>query len=126
MTNKPIVDRLRVTPWSWWVMWLLSVLLLALLVMKHPAAELRELAEHFRPIHLLLPVHIVVHRGLGTLTSYVLGIGLFLGLISILRPQEGKVLLPLAVGLALLFFAYHTFFYSHMMTEWMRANAPSC
>jgi uncharacterized membrane protein HdeD (DUF308 family) len=56
----------------------------------------------------------------------VLGIGLLLGLISILRPQEGKVLLPLAVGLALLFFAYHTFFYSHMMTEWMRATAPSC
>ena len=123
MHTSHILDRFRNTGWSWWALWLLCLLLLGSLVLKHPTGELRELAEHLRPRYSLLPLHIVIHRGLGTSAAYVLGFCFVLGLMSILRPQQGRILLPIAVGLVLLFFAYHTFWYSHMMTGWMRFEA---
>lgn len=106
----------------WWAVWLASVALLGLVIAKHPSAEVRDLAESFRPSHLLLPIYIVLHRGIAEAAGYTLFISIVLAGIAVSRPREAHAVLPLAVGLALLFFAFHTLFYSHMMTEWMRVT----
>jgi hypothetical protein len=123
MHIRAIIERLKVVHWMWWAVWLASVALLGLVIVKHPSSEIRALAESFRPSYLVLPLHIVVHRGLAEMGGYTLSISIILAGVAVFRPHEARALIPLAVGLALLFFAYHTLFYSHMMTEWMRVTA---
>lgn len=106
----------------WWAVWLASVALLGLVIAKHPSAEVRELAESFRPSHLLMPIYIVLHRGIAEAAGYTLVISIVLAAVAVSRPRVAPALIPLAVGLALLFFAFHTTLYSRMMTEWMRVT----
>ncbi len=120
MHIRAIIDRLKVVHWIWWAVWLASVALLGLVIVRHPSSEVRDLAESFRPSYLVLPLHIVVHRGLAEMAGYTLSVSIILAGAAVFRPHQARGLIPLAVGLALLFFAYHTLFYSHMMTEWMR------
>jgi len=106
----------------WWAVWLASVALLGLVIVTHPSAEVRDLAESFRRPYLLLPVHISLHRDIAEAAGYTLCISIILAAIAVSRPSEAHSLIPLAIGLALLFFAFHTLFYSQMMTEWMRVT----
>ena len=104
----------------WWAIWLASVALLGLVMAKHPSAEVRELAESFRHPDFVLPAPIILHRGMAKTAGYTLVISIVLAAAAFCRPHEANVLIPLAVGLALLFFAFHTLFYSQTTTEWMR------
>ncbi|MFN0080864.1 MAG: hypothetical protein ACKVY0_30720 [Prosthecobacter sp.] len=122
MHIRAIIERLKVVHWMWWAVWLTSVALLGLVIAKHPSAEVRNLAESFRPEYLVMPVHIILHRGIAEAAGWTLFISIILAGIAVSRPREAHVVLPLAVGLAVLFFAFHTLFYSHMMTEWMRVT----
>lgn len=120
MNIRAIIDRLKAVHWMLWAVWLASVALLAFVMVTHPSAEVRELAESFRPSYWLMPVHIILHRGIAEAAGYTLLISIVLAGIAVSRPHEACSLISLAVGLALLFFAFHTLFYSRMMTEWMR------
>ena len=122
MPIRVIIERLKMVHWMWWAVWLASVALLGLVMVTHPSAEVRDLAESFRPSHLLLPVHIILHRGIAEAAGYTLCISVVLAGIAVSRPHEAHAVLALAIGLARLFFAFHTMFYSRMMTEWMRVT----
>lgn len=121
MPNDAIIERFKVIHWMWWAVWLVGVTLLGFLIAAHPSAELKVLAESFRPEVLPLPVHIILHRGLAQAAAYTLCVSIALAVVAVYRPREAPLLIPLAVGLALIFFAFHTLFYAHTMTQWMKA-----
>jgi hypothetical protein len=122
MHIRATIQRLKVIHWTWWAVWLASVALLGLVIAKHPSAEVKDLAASFRPAYILMPIHIIIHRGLAEAAGFTLCISIGLAGIALFRPHQARALIPLAIGLALLFFAFHTLFYSRMMTEWMRAT----
>lgn len=101
--RQALTERFKAIHWMGWAVWLASVVLLGFLIAKHPSAELKVLAESFRPAELLLPVHIILHRGLAQGAGYTLGISMVLAVVSVCRPREAPFLIPLAIGLALLF-----------------------
>ena len=122
MNSRAIFERLKVLPWMWWAVWLLSVALLGLLILTHHTEEVRVLAESFRPEVMLMPIHILQHRGLASMAGNTLIISFVLAGIAVIRPSTAPIVIPAAVGIALLFFAFSTFFYSKSKTEWMRAT----
>ncbi|MBK8036500.1 MAG: hypothetical protein IPK22_05100 [Verrucomicrobiaceae bacterium] len=123
MHLQAITERFKVIHWMWWAVWLVSVALLGFLIATHPSVELKVLAESFRPDVLPLPVHIILHRGLADMAGYTFCVSTVLVIVAVFRPREAPYLVPLAVGLALLFFAFHTLSYSQTLTQWMRATA---
>ena len=122
MKIRVLIERFKVIHWIWWAVWLTSVALLALVMITHPSEEVRALAESFRPSHSLLPVHIIVHRGIAEVAGYTLFISVVLAGVALSRPHEAHSVLALAIGLALVFFGFHTLFYSRMMSAWMRVT----
>lgn len=122
---KLLTERLKEVHWMWWMIWLASVLLLGLVIIRHPTREMHELAPPFRSttINGLLPVHIILHRGLGKMAGYTLAISVVLVVAGLSRPQTVRLGIQLAVGLVLLFFALYTMCYSRLMTQRIRADA---
>ncbi len=117
-------ERLKAIHWMWWAVWMFSVTWLGAVIVHHPTEEVKVLAEQLRPFTFngLLPVHVLLHRDLAKAASWTLCLSVALAAGAVCRPAKAQVLVPLAVGLAFLFFAFHTLFYSYMATAWMRAT----
>lgn len=124
MSVPPFIERLQQVHGALWSLWLLSLGLLVFTITSHPTHEVTLLAENFRPSYHLLPIHIIIHRGLANMGTYAFLLSLVLSVPALIRPREGVPWLSAAIGISLLYFAFHTFFYSQMMTEWMRATTP--
>ncbi|CAN5884666.1 hypothetical protein BH11VER1_BH11VER1_05830 [soil metagenome] len=111
---------MKTTHWLTWLVLFGCIAFLSLIIFRHPTDEVTRLAESFRPDYGLLPVHIILHRGLARMAGYALAVVIILTLIAITKPHVARIVVPLAIGLSVLFFAYHTFFYARFMTDWMR------
>lgn len=119
---QKLKERMRAVHWILWVVWFISLVLLGLVIARHHTTKVTEMAEAFRYSWGLLPIHIVIHRNLAEGAGYTMLFSVLLAIAAIERPANAPILLPLAIGLTLIFFAIHMLLYSQLMTLWMESE----
>jgi hypothetical protein len=117
MNLKAVLSRIKVVHWSWWTLWLGSMALLGLTIVNHQAAGMSELAESFRSPPFPLGIEFCMIKGIAIGAAWAALVSSVLAFTAVERQEIGSQSMAAAVGVIMLYFAYHTLVFM-MFSYW--------
>lgn len=120
MKLQSLLTRIKATHWTWWILWLCSMVLLGYVILWHRMAGVAGLAEQFRPGHYLLPIEFCVIKNMAEAGVYAVVMSCAFVFAAVIQPGKGSLSMAMAVGVIMLYFAYHTLFFMTISHLYMK------
>jgi hypothetical protein len=113
MKRMSLSNRVKMIHWTWWALWLASLVMVGLMVLNYPRFIDQEMVESFRYPWGLMPVELLPLRYMGRYAGEVTTVSLMFVVFALYLSNKGAAsfFMALAVGVIMVFFWMNSLLY---------------